>query len=135
MTRHPTRSLAGAWLLCVLVGCDSPTGPDEAPFVGELGFPDRLSIQVPDTVSLGVPFEVEFDTCVANSCYVPSRTDVVVDGRTATVTPWDVRVGNACFSMGGPLGHTASITFDRPGTSLVRIRGSDGVFDRLVVVR
>ncbi len=135
MTAFAARRSIALPALCVLAACSSPTEPEDTPFVGQLGFGDLLSFEVPDTVSVGVAFEVTFETWGANSCYSVSRTDVSVDDRTATVTPYDIRTGNGCFSMGRALPHSASITFDRAGTGLVRVRGSDQVLNQLVVIR
>ena len=131
-----TRVFTITVLLALVAGCDL-TGISEQRLVGVIGYPDNLSIQVPDTVAAGQDFAVTVRTFGVDSCWRDGGTEVAVSGLTATVTPYDVdRAGRGALCTYEPveITHSATLGFDQAGTARVEIIGSDGTAERSVVV-
>lgn len=121
----------------LLAGCELVTGVGEARFMGLIGFPDDLEIDVPATVRAGEDFTVTVRTLGADGCWRRDRTEVSVSGLVATVTPWDVdrrHRETACTLATVEITHTATVRFEQTGEGRVDIRGRDGTAERGVVV-
>lgn len=133
------RRLAVAAIVTVaLGGCDVVlTGLVEESHIGALGYPDHLHIVVPEQVGVGQEFTVEVGTWGADGCWRKDRTDVRVNGLSATITPYDEyrREGGAVCTTGPvQILHTGTLAFEQAGTGQITIQGSDATVTRSVVV-
>ena len=81
-------------------------------------------IVAPDTVSAGEPFEVTVHTIGENGCWRADGQELRVDGRTATIVPYDVHSGaDVCTEVLGYLPHRATVTISTPGLAVIRVDG------------
>ena len=110
----------------LLTSCDSVTGPNERLVVGTVAFfSDAVVIEVPDTVSVSVPFFVSVRT-FGGGCERVGPTEVAIDALRADVTPFDYTVGGPgveCTLQLKFLEHEGLVTFAIPGSATVTIRG------------
>ena len=89
------------------------------------------SVSVPDAVRAGESFPVTVRT-VGGDCVRKDETEILVEGSTATVTPYDrysiPRPGFGCLPSDPVLQHTTDVTFTEAGPArvLVRVRRGDG---------
>lgn len=122
---------AGRFLVAVaaaaLVACDDPYAPEGLRIVGAWDGP----LQIPDTMTAGVPLEIVFNTRVGN-CVTGGDTEVIVTGRRALVIPYDYPDSAECGIL--PLRsfkHRAEVVFNDPGTAEILIAySSDGWYLR-----
>lgn len=99
----------------VLSGC----GPEEVP--------GRVSaIEAPDTVQSEERFVVTVVTTGPDACWRNERTESVVSGLTAIITPYDIDSGGTCPAIPVEITHIAELTFARSGAGVIRVRGRDG---------
>ena len=115
--------------------CDGVLDVQEFRVVGEYN-PDLYDPEpeVPRTMNVGRPSEITVWT-TGNSCVRGGDTEVVITGRTAVVTPYDiVRVGDfGCYDEGREFQHKVNVAFDDPGTWNVLFRyNTRGGLDREV---
>jgi len=115
----------------------SLTGVSPAPAPGDPGDPIRWSvppasgviyfedaIEAPDTVSVGVPFEVAVHTVGPNGCWRADGTDVVPSNRIIEITPWDVHSGaEVCTLVIGYLRHAFELRLEQAGEWTLRATG------------
>lgn len=101
----------------------------------------RVVIEVPASVWRGEAIEILVRS-YGGGCTSFERTDVSVVGRTVTVEPMNREVrGRPCTEQLVVIDHTATVTFDSPGTVTVVVKGlkepGDEVvtFERGVMVR
>jgi hypothetical protein len=81
-------------------------------------------LTAPDTVSAGVPFEVLVQTIGDGGCWSAQRQDVVVDGRTVELRPYDAHSGaDVCTMILLYLAHNSTLTLDEPGVWTLRVSG------------
>jgi hypothetical protein len=124
-------------MMLAIAGCDLITGVHEDRTVGWIGYPDDLAIEIPEAVQAGEAFTVTVRTLGPDGCWRRHRTDVVVSGLTATVTPIDADVrrrGTGCTDAIVDIIHEATLRFEEAGTAGVEIRGRDGTVVRTVAV-
>ena len=108
----------------LLTSCDSVTGPNERLVVGTITLSDPVVIEVPDTVSVSVPFSVSVRT-FGGGCMRVGPTEVVINGLDAQVTPFDYTVvgdGVLCIQIVSSFDHEASLTFATVGSATITIR-------------
>ena len=116
-------SLLAASLVVALAACSNPTGPERVRVLGTIAFraqEPRISLQ-PD----GRTVEVRVDT-FGDGCREQGETAVVVDGLTATVSPYDYRTATAetsCTDILQTFEHRAVVQFPTSGAAVIRIRG------------
>lgn len=81
-------------------------------------------IEAPDTVRAGVAFGAVVNTSGSSSCTTPVRTDVVVDGLVARITPYDrvAEEGTDCTADVAPRPHPVEITFPKAGAGTLEVR-------------
>ena len=120
------------WLLAILasVACDDATGPSER-VVGIIGydklydgpgFPTPDPVEAPDTVRVGVPFDIVVTTLVFASCWEEAGEEVLVSQLLVSIVPYDWKPSPTTCLDGGRvqwLPHVVTVQFDRPGTALV----------------
>ena len=117
-------------ICALLASCDSVTvtGPNERLVVGTVAFfSDQVVIEVPDTVSVSVPFSVSVHT-FGGGCKRVGPTEVVINGLDAEVTPFDYTMtgdGVVCTDIFRVFEHEASLTFAAVGSATVTIRGKE----------
>lgn len=108
----------------VLLACGSPTDPGVR-VLATVGmfFPDDPSIEVPDSVDAGVPFEIRVRT-YGDGCTGPGPTEVVVTPDATVVSPYNFHDGGPiCDASLTVLPHAASVTLHTPGTARLVVRG------------
>ncbi len=123
------------WLLAILasVACDDATGPSER-VVGIIGyeefypddFPTPDPVEAPDTVRVGVPFDIVVTTLGPVSCWEEAGAEVQVSQLLAGIVPYDwkpppLRCVNDIRVQWFP--RVVTLQFDRPGTALVVVQG------------
>ena len=112
------------WLgVAATTACGS-TGPDEVRFLGRIFDPEPV-VEVPDTVSVSMPFNVSIET-VGGGCTRAGETEVEVVGNKAIVIPYDYGpVGDPpCTADVIPIVHSATVTFDAVGEGIIVFRGT-----------
>ncbi len=131
------RVLRRAGTLLVAIGaaavaaCDDPYAPEGFRVVGALDLGKQ--VQMPDTMTAGVPSEIVFWT--HGRCITGGETEVDIAGRSALVIPYDYLGGAEAVGCGILLTHwfehKAEVVFDDPGTAEITISySSDGVYLR-----
>jgi hypothetical protein len=115
-------SIIAAAALCSCDGLFDDSG--ERSRVGTISFYSQpVVIEVPDTVAQGQPFSVGVRT-YGNGCVSVGRTEAMVSGLQGLVTPYDTYSGgDICPDVLREFDHETTITFDQPGTGVVRFRG------------
>ena len=114
----------------LLTSCDFDfvTGPSERLVVGTVAFhSEPVDIDVPDTVTVSVPFSVSVRT-FGGGCQRLGSTEVVINGLDAEVTPFDSTAGGdrvVCTDILLAFAHGASLTFATVGSATVTIRGKE----------
>lgn len=144
MARTSTLVGALALALLLLLACSSPSGPRERRVIGTIEFfDDPVVISLPDTAAAGEPFTATVRT-YGGGCTRKGDTEVDVDGLRANVIPFDIEtVGDqvVCPAVLVRFQHSATITFEEPGTGDVIVQGrrepENELFtvERTVVVR
>ena len=122
--RHLTK-LAVAIGASGLVVCGDPE-MERGIVVGKIDFDDptwRLP-QIPETATAGVPVEIAVWTG-GSGCYEYARTAGGVDGRSATVIPWDTFIVGGCSTDRGFVEHRTTRIFQEPGTAEITLHYSD----------
>lgn len=119
-----------ACLVVLATACGLSTSPEAQPEVGIIvGIrSDDPQIAVPETVQAGESFAVMVTTYGLSGCWRMRTTKVEVEDLEATVTPFDVDLTEdrvACTAAIQDFVHTAALSFDRPGTAQVTIRGRE----------
>jgi hypothetical protein len=115
-------SIIAVTALCSCDGLFDDSG--ERSQVGTISFfGEPVVIEVPDTVAQGQPFSVGVRT-YGNGCVSVGRTEVMVTGLQAVVTPYDTHGGGEiCPDILRRFDHETTITLDQAGTGAVRFRG------------
>jgi hypothetical protein len=114
------------------------TGVSEERFVGAIGYPNEVLVEMPETVTAGEPFTVTIRTFGADGCWSGDGADVNVRGLTGTITPYDVhRSGRGvyCTMAEVHLSHSVELSFAAPGAAELAIHGRDGTATRSVLVQ
>lgn len=97
-------------------------------------FGHPAGVQVPDTVRVGVPFEVSVRT-YGGGCITFGRTSVEYTAGAIHIRPYDVdSLADVCNDELIPFDHTAEVTVDSPGTWVVRFYGRDVPPDSVMVI-
>ena len=113
-------------LVAVLLfsACDTILGPDEDRRIGVIAFYNLgVTISAPDTVQLGVPFEISITT-YGNGCLREGATKVRVRGLQVDVTPYDIHSGaRACTDNLNYFPHKATVTLPTPGLARFLFHG------------
>lgn len=136
---HVTARLASRLVLFLLAvgsaGCADVFGPDGQERLGRLSYYDLgASVQAPDSVTVGVPFDVAVRT-YAGGCIGFGRTQVEYSSGTVDIRPWDVDSGGpVCTDDISVLEHTAEVIVDAPGTWLIRVHGRQVPPDSVIVI-
>jgi len=110
-----------------LVACSGDPELDRGIVVGKIDFDDptwRLP-QIPETATAGVPVEIAVWTG-GSGCYEYSRTAGGVDGRAATVIPFDTFIVGGCSTDREFVEHRTTRIFEEPGTAEITLHYSDG---------
>ena len=130
-TRRVLRDLR--WLAVVvsmvgLLGCVE-TGPSEYRVVGLIRFDDVYwpLPEIPERATANVPSEITTWTG-GSSCYRRGDTEVVVNGRSAVVTPYDIYEDHdlGCYTNLTFFEHKATVLFKEPGTAEIELVYTDG---------
>ncbi len=128
MSPHPLRRvvpLAAASLL-LLSACGSILEPVETRLMGTLvHYGNPVSIQVPDSAAVGVPFEVRMTT-FGGGCESRGDTEALVGGRHALIIPYDNSTSNpdgACPDILHAFEHQVALSFESAGDAQVTVRG------------
>lgn len=139
------RPIAFAFGLWILAGCQPVFENDRYDIQpGFLDVVEPAHVELPDTVAVGVPFELRVRTYGLSGCYERYRTDVSIIGGRAEVRPFDrvnVTQGIGCTDKLEFFMHQAIITLSQRGQATVRVHGKDypegnAIFvDRQVFVR
>lgn len=115
-------------LLVVLAGCEVPLVQQKhrvSAVISYFGESTNDTIQLPQSATAGVPFEVSVTT-FGNGCQSAGGADVGVSGLTATVNVYDwstERPDQLCTSELKRLTRKFTVQFDQPGTAIVRVQG------------
>ena len=124
-TRQVRRHLA-KWLILIgviaLPGCD--LGPSEYRVVGLIRFDDVYwpLPEIPEQATANVPSEITIWTG-GGGCYRRGDTEVVVNGRSAVVTPYDIYEDHdlGCTLDLTFFEHKATVLFEEPGTAEIEL--------------
>lgn len=132
-------SLTGGVLAVAATAC-SPVEPRSEQNLDdkELGvivfYADPVRINVPDTVRVGVPFEVSVRT-YGNSCVAKDRTEVRTEGGRVQVRPYDLNATKTgCMDILMQFEHTAAVTFNQAGVREIEFRGRSLPADTAVTI-
>ncbi len=112
------------------VGACGIIGPAERRVLGTIFYESSATIDdvfaVPESAQAGVAFSVTVTTDVGN-CIRGGRAEVVVRGRDAVVTPYDVHSGNDDCTVQGltPFVHQVSVAFGSPGPAQIILRARE----------
>ena len=123
------------WLLAILasVACHDATGPSER-VVGIIGY-DKLyedpgfttpdPVEAPDTVRVGVPFDIVVTTLGFASCWEEAGAEVQVSQLLAGIVPYDWKPSptRGCIDVTRWFPRVVTVQFDRPGAALVVVQG------------
>jgi hypothetical protein len=125
MTGTMKAARAGACAAAALLAACSIVGPDEREQLGLIqvlpAWPAEVT--VPAAAVRGEPFTVTVVTQVGG-CVNGGPTRVRTRGLTADVRPYDVHNGGrVCPADIGWAEHTATLTFDQPGTATINFHG------------
>ncbi len=109
-------------------------GPDEQRVLGIIGEREDSENVFPAVVDAGSPFEVTVHTFGSGSCTRPDNTEVSVDGATAVISPYDIRIHrDACTSDLRAFPHPLTLQFDSSGDAVIVLRGHLTRYDDPVV--
>jgi hypothetical protein len=125
-------------LLAVEAACTAVAGVDWTVerAVIQYSEADALALQLPATITSGVPVAITLRTEGTRYCTKPERTEVTAADGIVTLEPYDsVYVGNlACPSVPCDCAHVVSVTFPAPGTVTLRVIGRRGIAPDAVAV-
>lgn len=118
-----------------LAGCGSLFGPDDEEVLGRLTYFGHPSgVHVPDTVTVGVPFEVSVRT-YGGGCISFGRTSVEYASGAIDIRPYDVdSLADVCNDELIPFEHTAEVTVNTSGPWVVRFHGREVPPDSVIVI-
>lgn len=128
------RILCASGALLALAACDLFTSPSPDGSVGILEW-DRIvttnivdapSVEAPDTVAAGVPFQVVVRTFGASGCWSAAGEGVRSRPRLVEITPFDrdgMGENRMCTAAIVRLTHTAQVSFSETGAGTLRVRG------------
>ncbi len=102
--------------LALLLGCEGLLDPEGGRRIGVIAFySDPVAIHTPDTVQVGVPFEISVRT-YGNGCLSEGPTKIKVRGLRVDVTPYDVHSGaEVCTDILNMFPHKATLALPTPG--------------------
>lgn len=108
----------------LLSSCDTILSPEEDRRVGVIAFYDMgVTIGAPDTVQMGVPFEISIMT-YGNGCMSEGATEVRVRGLQVDVTPYDIHSGaRVCTDILNSFPHKTTVTLPTPGLARFLFHG------------
>lgn len=136
MEEHMTvfrRSALAAALSLAATACGSTTGPEDN-IVRMLATIYESPIVVPDTVEVGVPFDVDFDV----NCHPAFEVVIDLEYYAAEVVVLPSCVGNpidlAGTGLATPRTAHIDVIFETPGHRAVNLVGRNGTFERTVHV-
>jgi hypothetical protein len=125
-------------LLAVETACTPVTGVDWRVERGVIQYSqaDPLSLQLPATVTSGVPAAITLRTKGSRYCTKTDRTEVTTATKIVTLEPYDsVYVGNlSCPDIPCDCAHVVSVTFPAAGAVTLRVVGRRGVSPDAVAV-
>ena len=127
------RAALGVALALTATACGSTTGP-EADVVRMLPAIYESTIVVPDTVQLGTAFGVEFDVNAPPDFGV--EIDLEYYAADVVVLPSAAGDYNnlAGTGLGNPTAAHVDVVFEAAGHRTVKLVGSNGTFERTVLV-
>jgi uncharacterized Zn-binding protein involved in type VI secretion len=106
--------------------------------IGTISFyQDAVRITAPESVQRGEPFEVTVST-YGGGCIIEGDTQLVIEGRTATITPYDIDTTarfQACTAELRIHAHIVHLTFATAGAVDVVVVGVRKPEGGLVTVR
>lgn len=124
--RHSAK-LAVALGALGLLACEDPE-LERGIVIGKIGFHDPAwpLPQIPETATAGVPVEIAVWTG-GNDCYEKAYTAGGVNGRSATVIPWDMLIVGGCSTTDSKfIEHRVTRVFEEPGTAEITLTISGG---------
>lgn len=97
--------------------------------------PDFVPVMaLADSVTRGEAFNVTISTWGGRDCTKVARTEVIVDGLVAKITPYNKnRVGASCAAVGAVFRHSATLRFAQAGTATVTVTARGEVNGRMEV--
>jgi hypothetical protein len=121
----PTHRLVAALLAVTTAACGSPTVSDRVRALGEIAGYNSDDPKI-DVRQSGRTVEVEVVT-YGGGCHEAGETEVLVDGLTATISPYDYTAypGTSCTRELRTFVHRATVQFAAAGAARVRVRGLD----------
>lgn len=119
----------------VLTACSGVLGPNGEKRLGVIAFyEDPVVTEVPDTVQVGVGFEVSVRT-YGGGCISEDGTDVHVEDLVVNVRPYDVHSGaNVCTDELRLFDHRTTLTLTEPGLAEIRFHGKEMPGDSMLTV-
>lgn len=125
-------------MLFVLAGCKGLLGPDHVRRLAVIEFTesDSVVVEVPATVTRGVPFEVAITT-YGGGCVRQGDTQAQVSGLTANVEPYQLVVGDEdaiCTQELRTFRNVAPLRFDQAGTGRIRFHGHSRIAGETITV-
>ena len=121
---------------CALSACDTLFGPDDEVVLGRLSYFGHPSlVQAPDTVLVGVPFNVVVRT-YGGGCISYGHTDVAYTSpRVIGVRPYDIdSLEDVCTDELSLFDHTAELAVDSPGTWVIQFHGRQIPPDTVIII-
>lgn len=121
--------------LALTMACSGPTGPTPRTELGTIAFHDTEAVtQVPDSVRVGVPFEISVRT-YGDGCVTGNGTEVQRHGRSVDVRPYDVHSGaQVCTDVLRMFDHRATVMLETPGQADIRFHGMERPTDSVITV-
>jgi hypothetical protein len=119
----------------LFVACDGILGPEDKSRVGTISFfDDPVVTEVPDTVQVGVSFEVSVQT-YGGGCNSKGGTTVQRHSFAADVTPYDLHSGaTLCPAEERTFTHEAALSFEEHGVAQIRFHGIQMPEDSLITI-
>jgi hypothetical protein len=121
---------------CALSACDTLFGPDDEVVLGRLSYLGHPSfVQVPDTVLVGVSFNVVART-YGGGCISYGYTDVeYTSPGVIDVRPYDIdSLEDVCTDDLSLFDHTAELAVDSPGTWVIQFHGRQIPPDTVIII-
>ena len=140
--RHLTRFAAAL----ILSACSASTSTDADGWARVVGtiMPEMSSVQMlqlPPTVTAGVPFNITVSTLGSSSCTRTAGMDASISGLTLDVTPYDSvpTTPIPCTRDLRAFPRSITHTFNTAGTATIRVHGRQAdrpiIFEAQVTVR
>ena len=124
MRSGPASFVVFVFAVLSLAACDSVFGPEEDRRIGVIAFHQvPVTIDTPDTVQVGMPFEISIGT-YGGGCLSEGETKVRVRGLQVDVTPYDIHSGAAaCDDILNYFPHRVTLALPTPGLAHLLFHG------------